>query len=313
MRIAVTGGSGMLGTAVVDYFSNRYPVFATSRRVGLEKPDVIWNMFDITNIKYLHEWLMCARPDVLIHCAAMVNIAQCEKQQDVAYSLHVETTKVIAEVLSNWHGKLIYISTDMVFDGFLKRPYMEDDVVNPINIYGVTKRGGERIALASPNACVLRTNIFGWTRIEHMSFAEWLLKGLLQKDRLIMFDDVLYSPIHVSHLAILVEKVITKNLTGLFHAGGNQVLSKYDFAVAMANEFNLDISSIIASSIDDIELDVPRPKNMALDNSMLKRALGKDYYGVKEGLALFKEQYLNGWLEKIKGRPVQSDYKFWCV
>ena len=120
MRIGVTGASGMLGTALIDELTHNHLVFATSRGKGYEKDGAQWDCFDLTNLKKLNRWLANTKPDLIVHCAAMVNVDECGTKEDLAYQLHVKTTEVIANFLTNHDGRLIYISTDSVFDGFNK-------------------------------------------------------------------------------------------------------------------------------------------------------------------------------------------------
>ena len=99
MRVGVTGASGMLGTALIDELANKHEVFATSRSKGLEKDGVQWECFDLTNSKHLNKWLDNTTPDVVIHCAALVDVDRCEKNVSYATKLHVDTTKALVNYL----------------------------------------------------------------------------------------------------------------------------------------------------------------------------------------------------------------------
>ena len=133
MRIGITGASGMLGTELVTYLSKSYKVFATSRSKGAEGKNIEWDCFDLTDITLLNKWLYKIRPDVVIHCAAIVNVDLCEESVDLATQLHVETTKVMSDYLDCNNARLIYISTDSVFDGKKQGSYRESDIVSPLN------------------------------------------------------------------------------------------------------------------------------------------------------------------------------------
>ena len=144
---------------------------------------------------------------------------------------------------------MIYTSTDSVFNGRKNGLYNEDDEPDLPNVYGRTKREGEVTALAAPGGTVLRTNIFGWSRAERLSFVEWVMKALIERTRLAMFADVKYTPIHVSHVAEVVSKVLAAKVSRLFHATGSSVLSKYDFPLQMAATA-LDTGSIARRDAD---------------------------------------------------------------
>lgn len=311
LRVAITGAAGMLGTAVLDHLSGEHVVFATSRELGYCKEGVHWQPFDLLDKTRLVGWLTEIRPDAVIHCAAMVNVDACEKDPAQAKALHAETTEVMVDTLSSWGGRLIYISTDSVFNGCKSGLYNENDEPDPPNIYARTKREGEVATLAMPGGTVLRTEIFGWSRSERLSFAEWVLKSLVEQTHLTMFIDVSYTPIHVSHVAEVVARTLDAEISGLYHATGSSVLSKYDFALHMAAAFGLSTDNVVPITIESAGLSAKRPKNMALSNRKLCDVLSYQLPTVDAGIAVLKSQYDNGWLARIKGRGMKPGYRFW--
>jgi dTDP-4-dehydrorhamnose reductase len=310
MRIGVTGASGMLGTALIDELSNKYEIFATSRNKGFEKEGIQWDCFDLTNSQQLKKWLNNTDPDVVIHCAAMVNVNECENNVDFVTKLHVNTTTTIAKFIAKNNKRLIYISTDSVFDGNQDRPYEESDEVNPLNIYAKTKLLGENPVLLMENGLVLRTNIIGWSRSDNYSFAEWILKGLAESEPLTLFDDVMFSPLHVSNLSIIINQAIEKEISGLYHCTSKDSISKFDFGIKMASVFNLSISNIKKISVDSMNFKANRPKNMALNSKKLSSILGCVLPTATDAIKLMKDQYDNGWLPRIKGVKLKNNYKY---
>jgi len=310
-KIIITGAAGMLGTAIIDRLKNHYDVVATDQLLGFSPPGVCWRQLDLLNTEALSSWIEAEMPAVVIHCAALVNVDSCEKQPALAQAIHEETTKTICGSLKKTGGKLIYISTDSVFNGQKSGSYSEEDKADPPNIYARTKYNGETAALSSGFNTVLRTNIFGWSRAEKVSFAEWVLKGLVSYEKLTMFTDVIYTPIHVSHLAEIIREVIELDLCGTYHATGSTVLSKYEFADKMASIFSLDARSIIPVSVENGNLLANRPKNMALSNSRVNTLMSKKIPGVDEGLTLMKHQYDSGWVGAVKNRRMPAGYRFW--
>jgi dTDP-4-dehydrorhamnose reductase len=314
MKVLVTGATGLLGTALIDYLAPNFVTVATSRNIGYSKQGITWITADLLDKSAVRNLLTTVQPDVVIHCAALVNVDACERNPTLASDIHVGTTDTIATILAKQGGRLIYISTDSVFNGKKDSIYSELDAPDPPNIYARTKLEGEFAALIHQQSVVLRTNIFGWSRSERLSFSEWVLKGLVEGTPLSMFADMQYTPLHVSHLADLIARIIANpHLQGIYHATGSAALSKHDFALQMAAMFGLDGKSILAKSIDDAALSAVRPKNMALSNVRLCAALEYRIPEVIEGIKLMKNQYDNGWLERIKNRPVSNEYKFWEV
>lgn len=310
MRIGITGASGMLGTALIEELINKHSIFATSRNIGYEKNGVKWECFDLTNLKKLNRWLENTNPDLILHCAAMVNVDECENSEDYAKKLHVETTKIIANYLDQDKKKLIYISTDSVFDGSKKGAYIETDNVSPLNVYAKTKLLGEEPVLRMENGLVIRTNIIGWNVFKKKSFAEWALKGLIESEPLTLFSDVMFSPLNVSQLSQIINRMIDINLSGLYHCASKDYLSKYDFGIKMAEIFNFPIDNIKRINFEDMDLIASRPKNMTLSSAKLNAILDYNYTSY-DAIKLMKNHYDNGWLSRIIGMELDDDYNFW--
>jgi dTDP-4-dehydrorhamnose reductase len=303
----------MLGTAVIDRLADRHEVVATDLAAGYRRKGVRWSLFDLCDRDVLERFLLAERPDLVVHTAALVDVDRCEQDPSAAERLHVDTTDVISRALAGWDASLIYISTDSVFDGRKDGPYDEGDPPAPPNTYARTKLLGEAACLTLERATVLRTNIFGWSRAERMSFAEWVLRGLVERSTLSMFSDVLYTPIHVTQLAETIESVWRQGVHGLYHAAGLTCLSKYEFAILVASVFRLPTDNVTARSVDAAGLAANRPKNMALSSARLSSALGRAAPSVIDGIQLMKRQYDDGWVARVKGRAVAPGYRFWEV
>ena len=291
MRIGITGASGMLGTSLVSHLSKRHDMFATSRGKGIEGQNIEWNCFDLTNATLLNQWLEEIKPDVIIHCAAIVNVDACEDGVEMATRLHVETTKIMTNYLDANNGKLIYISTDSVFDGKKQDPYSEGDMPNPLNAYAKTKVAGEKVTLSIKNGLALRVNIIGWTQEGRTSFAEWMLKSLIDSTPLNLFHDVYFSPLTVEELSLIIEKIIDNPIFGLYHCASSDSISKYDFGKKMAEIFQLSDSNISRVSVDEMHFRAKRPKNMALNSDKLSDQLKYDIPGAVDSIVRMKNQY----------------------
>lgn len=311
MRIGITGASGMLGTALIDRLHLEHELFATGRTQGIIREHVHWGCFDLLDTTSLINWLSKNRIQVVIHCAAMVNVDQCEELPDRAHKIHYQTTKVISEYLERTGGYMVYLSTDSVFNGNNSGMYSEDDIPDPMNVYAKTKLAGEEPVLEMQNGLVLRTNIIGWSRDDRLSFSEWVLKGLVEKNKISLFYDVTFTPLHVSDLSDVIQRLISNKLTGLYHIGSNAPLSKYEFGMAMADIFNLDNACIAKASMKTLNLQADRPSNMSLSSAKLKNILNINLPSPAQAIQRLKEQYDNGWLSSIKGYDVQSHYQFW--
>jgi len=291
MRIGITGASGMLGRSLAKHLSKTHKVLATARSRGVEGQNIEWECFDIMDAILLKEWLERCKPDIVIHCAAIVNVDLCEDNVSLAKALHVETTRAMADYLDCNNARLIYISSDSVFDGKKKDSYCESDSVNPLNVYAKTKLMGEELVQSMNNGLVLRTNIIGWTQGANTSFAEWVLKGLIDKAPLNLFYDVHFSPLTVYDLSLIIEKIVKQPLFGLYHCASSDSISKYDFGKKMAEIFQLSGLNINRVSVDNMVFKASRPKNMALNVKKISSDLKYDIPSVEDSLKSMKHQY----------------------
>ena len=310
-RLLITGAAGMLGTALVSHLAAHHHITATDRTRGYAPLGVDWRLLDLDDRPGITKLVRATDPDVLIHTAAVVDVDGCERDPDRATRVHVDATATIADAATSVGASLLYISTDSVFDGEKAQPYTEDDAPHPLNMYARTKLLGEQAALSIASGTVLRTNIFGWSRAERQSFAEWVLRGLVDGRPLGMFADVRFTPIHVSHLASLIEQVIARQLSGLYHAGGGTALSKLDFALAMSGAFGLSTSNVGVRQLSDATLSAPRPRNTSLSSRRLADLLGCSIPTCADGIQLMKHEYDSGWLAHVKGRPIAGGYRYW--
>jgi len=159
MKVLVTGGSGLLGGKLRDILlENNYDVYTTyypAYPTDTEKQYLL----DITQKNDVDSVIKKITPDVIVHTAALTNVDECEIHKDLADNINIQGTKNIAEVVKTIGSKLIYVSTDYVFDG-KKGLYTEEDHVHPINHYGVTKLKGEDVVRSIVDDCVIvRTSV----------------------------------------------------------------------------------------------------------------------------------------------------------
>ena len=275
MRIGITGASGMLGTALLRKLSVNpaNSILATSRTRGLLGDNINWNCFDLTDRYKLEYWLKSYQPDVIIHCAAIVNVDMCEDYPLKAQELHVKSTETLSEFFDKTGGKFIYISTDSIYDGNGIKPHKETDNPKPENHYSKSKFLGEASVNQLKNGLIIRTNILGRSSSKQKSFFEWILGNLVQKTSMNLFEDVLFSPIHVSHLSEVINIFISSYHSGTFNCGSQDYLSKYEFGIKVADIFNLPRDVIIKSKIEQANLKAKRPRNMSLCNDKLENTI----------------------------------------
>lgn len=296
-KILITGGSGLLGSNIAQLAVSRFDVYATynTHEVGLK--DVHFFQADLTQKEDVNK-IRKIRPDAIIHCAALTNIDFCEENPSVAHAHNVLASSYLAEVAKEIRAHMIYISTDCVFDGE-NGNYREDDVTNPINVYGKTKLEAEQKVLSIyPSSCVVRTNIFGWNKLNKFSLAEWMIDKLAQGKELPGFKDVTFSPILVNDLAEILFTLYEKKYAGVLHAGAADACSKLEFAYMIADIFGYVRTNIKPVNHCDVGLKAPRGKNLSLNGSKAQTVLSQELPDIRMGLQRMKQlqgsQYVDG-------------------
>jgi len=264
---------------------------------------------DLSDEKTATDLIVSLRPDVVIHCAALADVDACELRPEAATRINVGMTGHLLEGASRLRARMVYISTDHVFDGE-KGNYCEEDPPAPVNLYARTKLEAEKLVLgAGEQHLVVRTNIYGWNFQNKQSLAEWILARLETGQRVPGFSDVYFSPILVNDLSDWLLRMIAANLGGLYHVSGGEGLSKMEFAVRLARVFGLGETLVDSVRLQDAQLRTPRPRNLTLDTTKIRTALGTAMPGVDGGLRRFKELRGSGFVEELKssGKGIRAD------
>jgi len=268
----ITGVSGLLGSNLAHYFKDKYDIIGLYNSHPVLLDGISTKKCDITESDDIKRTITDFSPNVIIHCASLTNVDECEADKEYAKLVNVSATKNIVEAVFDKDIKLIYISTDSVYDG-VKGNFSENDKINPQNYYGQSKYEGELAVSKHSSALILRTNIFGWNIQDKHSLGEWILKELKANKRINGFKDVFFSTIYTMELARVINIAIQKNVAGVFNCGSIDSCSKYEFAVKLANRFNLDKELISAISIDKFKFKAKRGKNLSLTERKLEKAL----------------------------------------
>ena len=289
-KILIIGASGLVGSTVANYASKNYDLHLVNNKTDfslqnfpVSKIDLIKNQSDIL------ELIKDYRPDFVVHAVAYPSVDFCESNKQMADVLHIKITDDIAKTCSNIGSRIIYFSTDAVFDGKLSRKYTENDLPNPINHYGKTKLNAEKILLENDTNIVLRTTvIYGWHAKSR--FTNWVLNSLKNSQKIHAFTDQLNTPTLVDDMAKAILQIFTKDKFGLFNAVGATCLSRYQFALKLADRFNLDKNLIIPTSSVGKKQIAPRPPNGCLDNSKIVNDIGFKFSDIDTGIDFIYNQ-----------------------
>ncbi len=286
-RLLITGASGLLGSKIVELTGEDYEVIPLHNTKPLHLSSL---KFDITNRKEVFSLFRKTKPEVAIHTAAETHVDKCETQKHLAWKINVDGTRNVAEACSEANAKMVYISTDYVFDGE-KGLYVEEDTPNPINHYGVTKLEGEKqVKKLCKNYVILRTSVlYGWHSWKQ-NFVTWVINSLKQKKEISIVEDHFNTPTLADNLAEITIEAIQKNLQGLYHASGRQRISRYEFVQQIIKIFNLNQSLTKPIKMNQITAwTARRPKDSSLNISKIRELLKTKPLNITEGLEKMKE------------------------
>lgn len=218
MKLLVLGGRGMAGHIITNYFTAKknYEVFYTSRDLNDENSIYL----DVTNSTMLEEIINGIKPDITVNCIGLLN-NDANNNTKEAFQVNSLLPHQLAKLTERYQGKLIHISTDCVFSG-TKGDYTEDDTPDGTSIYAQSKQLGEII---SDKHLTIRTSIIGPELKENgIGLFLWFMN---QKGQIKGYERVLWNGVTTLELAKAIESMIEHNVTGLYHLGSDQKVSKY--------------------------------------------------------------------------------------
>lgn len=283
MKLLVLGSTGLLGQAIVREARARSCEIVTAARSGAEI------RLDVTDELALDRALDVVRPDAVVNCAALTDIAECERDPGRAYAINARPLAFLACWSNGRERPLVQISTDHFFCNKGSRRHGEHDPVTFANEYARTKFAGERFALTAPMALVLRTNIVGVRGWEEPSFAEWAIRSIERGDPITLFDDAYVSSIDVQNCAAAALTLLDRGATGLLNLGSRNVFSKGDLIRALARHLGVEMHNSRAGSVRD--LNPLRADSLGLNVSAAEEKLGHRLPDLEAVAASVVDQY----------------------
>lgn len=257
MRVLVTGVSGQLGYDVVKELNKR----------GYETIGADSAKMDITDQKAVEKIMAESKADTVIHCAAYTAVDAAEDNEELCRKVNAYGTENIAKVCGRSGMKMIYISTDYVFDGQGTRPWEPDDERNPLNVYGQTKYEGElAVEKYVEKYFIVRTAwVFG---INGKNFIRTMLNLSEKTDKVTVVSDQIGSPTYTYDLARLLVDLAESDKYGRYHATNEGLCSWYEFACEIFRQAGVEMEVIPVTS-EEYEARAKRPSNSRMDKSKL--------------------------------------------
>ncbi|MGE6667870.1 dTDP-4-dehydrorhamnose reductase [Paenibacillus xylanexedens] len=281
MKVLVTGASGQLGRDVVLLLEKEgHDVLACDR-----------DQMNITDQAQCNEVISSYTPEVIIHCAAYTAVDAAETDTDDAYKVNAVGTRNVAVAAEKVGAKLIYISTDYVFDGQSTNPYQEYDDTNPQSVYGKSKRAGEWLvqSLCSKWFVVRTSWVYG---LHGNNFVKTMLKLGQEKPKLQVVHDQKGSPTYTVDLALFLIELMGTEMYGIYHASNRGDCTWYEFTQAIFEEAQTAVGISIQAELEpctteQFQRPAPRPVNSVMDHLSIRTNGLTDLRPWREGLRDF--------------------------
>ena len=287
-KLLITGASGLLGNVTVKIAQEKCAVTPTDI-VEMKHPNFV--RIDIGDSERLCSLFQKLKPGIVIHTASETNVDRCETEREHAWKINALGTHNVAKASQKVGARLVYVSTDYVFDG-QKGLYEEEDTPNPINFYGLTKLEGEKQALRNcNNTVVLRASVLYGRHPVKQDFATWVINKLGKREEITVVNDHFNSPTLAKNLAAMALEVAAGEFRGVLNTSGCERISRYDFAKKIAEMFDRDANLIKPLKMKDLDAWVAkRPRDSSLNTKKAQSMLRTKPLNINEGLSKLRKE-----------------------
>ena len=290
--VLITGANGLLGQKLCQHFSSSYKVIATDLHPQnfVSLPNLSYESLDLTKKKALEFHVRFYNPWIIINAAAYTDVDGCEINKDQAWAVNVGGVKNLVRVCREHEIKLVHFSSDYIFDGE-NGPYSEDDPPHPVSFYGESKLESENVIKQSDiDFLIVRTNVlYGFGKRVKKNFLLWLLQKFSAGEKIKIVTDQFNNPTLADNLSACLLEMVERNLSGVFHVAGAEYLSRYDFALKVAEEFGFKEAEIAPIKTESLKQKAIRPTRGGLKTQKAQGIVETELLNVEEGLKRAKE------------------------
>jgi len=289
MKLLITGVNGFVAGSVIAHAKGKWEIHGIGRSENLvNEPGVFYHTQDLLDDQKVTGLFKEIRPDVVIHAAAMANIDTCQKNQEMAERVNVGISQTIARLCRDLGTKMIFCSTDAVFDG-TKGDYTEMDVPHAVNFYAETKIKAEQIVLSASakNVVARLALVMGLPVIgQGNSFLADTI-GKLERGIQVPFpENEIRTPIDVITLGSALVELAGNQFGGIIHLSGCTKINRYRMALEVASTLGYSLDLILSTDSNAMKERAPRSNDVSMDNSLARKVLKTPMQNLSEGLAL---------------------------
>lgn len=290
MKLLITGASGLLGHKIALLALKKgYEVYSIYKDhpINLGTPIKL----DLTGQSEVFKVISRLKPEVVIHTAAYTDVDGCEINKDLAWKVNAKATKHVAMASTSIGAHLTHVSTDYIFNGE-RGFYTEEDDPNPISYYGYTKlKGEEFVKEHAEEWCIARASvIYGWSPEHKLNFATWLINNLNRGKEVKVLTDQYVSPTLNANLAEMLLEIAERKITGILHTAGATRVSRHEFALKLAEAFNLNINLIKPAKMNEIPWRAKRPRDSSLNVSKASALLNTKPLKINQALEIMRSE-----------------------
>ena len=292
MRILITGGTGLLGKALIEESGGSREMTATylgNYEIG-DSASVKYKKLDLRDPEGYGKLFKEFKPETVIHTAGLGSPDYVEKNRKESWEINVKGTGDIAEYCRNYGSKLVYISSNGIYDGE-HAPYSEDSKALPINYYGELKLEGEEIAKNAgiPYAIVRPILMYGWNHpFERANIVTMALSKLRKNEEFFAYDDVYATPLYVKSCAAAIWKITDKGIAGVFNIAGRDRVSVCGLILKTAEIFGYDPALVKPVQQGFFNEFTRRPRDTSFNTDKMRSVLGIAPLSISEGIAKMK-------------------------
>lgn len=286
MRALVIGASGQVGAALAARLRERgHDVVGTHARIAT--PSTV--ALDLTDTAAAARLIDDTRPDWIFCPAGLTHVDHCEDHRDEAFRVNCDAPAAAAAAGARRGAGFVYFSSEYVFDG-VAGPYHEDDAVHPVSVYGESKLAGERAARdANPRTVVVRTTVVYGPEPQGKNYVYQLVRRLRAGERFRVPVDQISSPTYNPDLAAASVELAERDLAGVYHVVGADVVDRHAFARAVCDVFALDASLLDPVTTAQLEQRARRPLRAGLVIERARKTLATPLRGAQEGLRAMRD------------------------